>query len=144
MNKRILIIGQAPPSPKTYQDVPYSTTMLYDWLAECSIDKIEAQEMFEFEAMVSQFPGFSSNGHAKPTQNDMMRHWLAKLADKVNLAEKVILLGNVPRDFLMDSTVWFEEDPHKFLCLLHPSKRNYDRYIQNKEQIINSLKEFLK
>lgn len=40
--KKILIIGQAPPLQK--QDVPYDTTMLYEWLSEIGISKEKAQK----------------------------------------------------------------------------------------------------
>lgn len=53
MNTKIIIIGQAPPAVK--QIVPYDTTLLYDMFSWVNISKEQAQELFEFEAMVDFF-----------------------------------------------------------------------------------------
>src|SRR6476659_1760194 len=94
---KILVIGQAPPAVK--QEVPYDTTMLYDWLKEVGISKEKAQEMFEWEAVSNVFPGFGNGGHKVPSQEDMDNHW-EELKEKISKAQKVIVLGNVPRQYL--------------------------------------------
>lgn len=141
MNKKILIIGQAPAAVK--QGVPYDTTMLYTWLEECGINKEQAQEMFEFEAMTDKFPGHGNSGHKVPTDAEMCRHYSNVLSKKLNQYSKCILLGNVAKKFMGDYNVDFQHPHMEWLSLIHPSKRNYDRYMQNKETIINSLRGFI-
>ncbi len=138
---KTLIIGQAPPA--VTQGVPYDTTMLYDWFKEVGVSKEEAQELFEFDAIYDKFPGFDSNGgHLKPTKEQMDEYWERSLEMKVILADKVILLGNVARDY-------FNSKEKKYSCnlevyeLIHPSKRNFSLYQKNKEEIISKLKKIL-
>jgi len=141
MKSKILIIGQAPPAVK--QEVPYDTTMLYDWLIEVGITKDTAQDMFEFEAVCGDFTGFSEKGgHRKPSLSEMDAHWDSVLEEKVQLADKIILLGNVSRDY-------FYSKPKTYSCglkvleLIHPSKRNSFLYSKTKDAVISSLKEFI-
>lgn len=140
MTSKILIIGQALPAVK--QQYPYDTTLWYDWLSEIGISKEQAQEMFEFEAMTDKFPGHGKSGHLKPSMDEMDRHYRDKLGWKILLADKIILLGNVPRDYFEGRGLMKSVAAQK-LCLIHPSRRNYDRYMQNKEEIISSLKQFI-
>lgn len=140
MNK-ILIIGQAPPSVN--QRVPYDTTMLYEILDWVGISKDSAQDLFEFDAVYNKFPGYGPNKeHLKPTQEQMDFYWEKELEEKVQLADKVILLGNVARDFLNSKPKTWPCNT-EFLELIHPSRLNYNRIIQNKENITQKLKEFI-
>lgn len=140
--RRILVIGQAPPAVK--QKVPYDTTMLYDWLAEVGIDKNEAQNLFEWEAMYDKFPGRDDQGnHLVPTEAQMNEHWDNILETKVQDAEKVWLLGKVASDF-------FFSKPKTWSCNLdiletiHPSPRNKGLYKRNKVDILTRIHLFLK
>lgn len=138
---KILIIGQAPAFVK--QGVPYDSTMLYDWLKEVEINKEEAQELFDFEAVYNKFPGFDAKGgHLKPSNEQMMEHWMNTLETKVQLSNKIWVVGAVPKTFLDNvpktwscSTEWF--------YTIHPSKRNYSLYMRDKEIFIQKLKGFL-
>lgn len=141
MNK-ILIIGQAPAA--VTQKHPYDTTMLYDWLKECGISKEDAQTMFEFEAVSNVFPGFDDKGgHQNPTIGDMDIHWIETLEEKVQLADRVILLGNVAREFFHNQRKTWSCNL-QVLELPHPSKRNFALFERNKEAILSNLKEFVK
>jgi uracil-DNA glycosylase len=137
MNKT-LIIGQAPPAVK--QGVPYDTTMLYDWLNEIGVSKDEAQELFEFDAVYDKFPGFDSvGGHKKPSREQMDEYWDRALEMKVILADKVILLGNVAKEY-------FYSKPKSYSCnlevfeMIHPSKRNSYLYNKDKDKVLNVLR----
>lgn len=137
---KTLIIGQAPPAVK--QEHPYDTTLLYDMFYWIGITKSEAQKLFEFEALVSEFPGFNKNGHAKPSKENMFLHFKNVLDNKIYLAEKIILLGNESKNYLMPLITSYGI-MDKYLFLPHPSKRNYKLILDNKELIINFLKTFL-
>lgn len=132
MNK-ILIIGQAPPAVK--QSLPYDTTMLYDWFEEIGISKIDAVNIFLFDAVYDKFPGSSSSGgHLKPTESQMNDYWDRSLKDKVENAESILVLGSCARDFLQTKNI-----QKKMEFIIHPSKRNYSLYIRTKLQILNKL-----
>ncbi len=140
---KILIIGQAPPSPTQIQDAPYSSTMLYDWLKECGISKEESQKMFIFDAVYNKFPGYKpKGGHKPPTLAQMDEYWNRELETKVQGVEKVWLLGNVAANY-------FHSKPKSWSCSLqiletmHPSKYNLKRYQENKESIIKEIKQFI-
>lgn len=138
---KILIIGQAPPSVN--QRVPYDTTMLYEILEWVDITKEDAQNIFEFDAVYNKFPGYGPNKeHLKPTQEQMDFYWEQELEEKVQLADKIILLGNVARDFINSKPKTWSCNT-EFLELIHPSRLNYNRIIQNKENITNKLKQFI-
>lgn len=141
MNTNILIIGQAPPAVK--QALPYDTTMLYDWFDLCGISKDKAQNMFEFDAMVGEFTGYDSSGHRKPNEQEMSVHYQDVLVDKILKAEKIILLGNVPKQFFKESVLFEFWEGKKFLTLIHPSRRNTSIYLANKDKIIKQLKTFI-
>ena len=141
MSTKILIIGQAPPAKQ--QTIPYDSTMLYDWFQECGISKEQAQQMFEFEAVYNKFPGHASTGgHLKPTQEQMDAHWDETLEEKIQIADKIILLGNVAKNY-------FWSKPKTWSCnlqvleIMHPSKLNYNLYRKNKDAVINKFKKFL-
>lgn len=141
MKPKILIIGQA--LPAVVQSLPYDTTMLYEWLAEIGVTKEASQSLFSFEAVFGSFTGFDEHGgHLKPTQEQMDSHWDAVLQTKVELADKIWVLGNVARQYL-------ETKPKTWSCntewlyTIHPSKRNYNLYQKNKQKIINSIREFV-
>ena len=138
--QKILIIGQAPPAVK--QEYPYDTTMLYDWLKKCDITKEQAQEMFDFEAIYDKFPGYNDKGgHKAPSQEQMDEHWPV-LEQKILNSLRVIILGNVAKDYI-STKHFFVQPASKVLYLMHPSKMNYNRYIANKDKVINPLKKFL-
>lgn len=139
MNK-ILIIGQAPPAVK--QSVPYDTTMLYEILEWVGISKDSAQDLFEFDAVYNEFPGWENGKHRVPTKLEMEYHWDEVLETKVQLADKVILLGNVAKNFINSKPKTWSCNT-EFLELIHPSRLNYNRIIQDKEKITQKLKEFL-
>lgn len=136
MNK-ILIIGQAPAAQ--LQIVPYDTTMLYEMLSWVGISKEQAQEMFEFEAVCDLFPGYGENGHNKPTLEQMENHWNNSLRDKLWMAQKVIVLGNVAKEYIQSKTT-----KKTMLFIIHPSRRNYSKIMAKKEELINQLKDFIK
>lgn len=138
---KILVIGQAPPAVK--QGLPYDTTMLYDWLKECGISKEESQNMFTFDAVYDKFPGFNeSGGHKTPSTEEMDGYWKRSLEQKVQSTEKVWFLGNVAKNY-------FYSKPKTWSCSLkiietmHPSKRNYDLYLKNKQKILTTIKSFI-
>lgn len=137
MNTKILIIGQAPPF--VAQKLPYDTTMLYDWFQEIGISKEASQELFLFDAVYDQFPGFDKNGgHNKPSNLQMQDYWERSLKSKIESVKSVLVLGNVAKDFLLSKSV-----NKKCIYLIHPSKRNYSIYKKNKEEILNKLKTIL-
>lgn len=138
---KILIIGQAPAFQP--QDVPYSTTMLYDWLEEVGISKEQAQMFFHFEAIYNEFPGFDANGgHLKPSKEQMDKHWNDTLESKIQLSDKVWVLGNVARDYIATKPkTW--SCTTEWLYTMHPSKRNFYSFNQNKENILNNIKKFI-
>ena len=96
--QKILIIGQAPPAVK--QATPYDTTMLYEILEWVGISKDSAQDLFDFDAVYNEFPGWENGKHRVPTKLEMEYHWDKVLETKVQLANKVILLGNVAKNFI--------------------------------------------
>lgn len=134
-----MVIGQAPPLQK--QEVPYDTTMLYEWFEDCGISKEEAQKRFEFDAVYNQFPGKDGSGHKKPTTEQMDSYW-STLETKIQGVDKVIVLGNVAKDYI-------ESKPRTWSCnlemlfLMHPSRMNYNRYKSNPDKILKPLKQFL-
>lgn len=136
MNK-ILIIGQAPPAKA--QQVPYDSTMLYEWLNEVGITKDKAQEMFEFEALVDTFPGKGKNGHFAPKKADIDEYWQCTLKAKVLQADKVWLLGRLANAYVskkVENMLIFDEiKTQKYLCTMHPSKRNRHLYNKYKKKI---------
>lgn len=139
MNK-ILIIGQALPAVK--QQVPYDTTMLYDWLIECGITKEKAQEMFVFDAVFGAFTGFDKNGgHLKPTKDQIQGHWINVLSEKFMKADKVWLVGNVAKEMLAEVVRLYPDK--KYHYSLHPSKRNLHKFRQQKEEFLINLKSFI-
>lgn len=136
MENKILIIGQAPPYVK--QGVPYDTTMLYEWLAEVNIGKEQAQGMFIFDAVYDKFPGFdTTGGHLKPSKEQMDEYWNRSLFEKIKSAKRVIILGNVAKDYILSKDI----KNITYYFLPHPSKRNFSLYQKNKEQILSTLKE---
>lgn len=142
--KRILIIGQAPPLQR--QEIAYDTTMLYEWLSEIGIDKIPAQEMFDFEAMTDKPPKTSKSGsHIPPSREEMDDYMDRVLLDKITNSEKIILLGACPRNYFKRKKFFkrYDNDKFKVLSLIHPSKRNYKMYNDNKELLLSLLKNII-
>lgn len=138
---KILIIGQAPPLKK--QGIPYDSTLLYKIFEWVGISKELAQFKFEFEALTDQFPGLNkTNGHKAPSKEQMDIHWNKFLRNKIENSEKVILLGGAAKKY-------FFSKPKTWSCTLHiyemvhPSRRNYSRIMNNRSTITKSLTEFL-
>lgn len=137
MNTKILIIGQAPPFVE--QKLPYDTTMLYDWFKEIGINKEQSQELFSFDAVYDQFPGFDKNGgHNKPSNLQMDDYWNRSLKSKIESSKSIIVLGNVAKEFLLNKSI-----NKKCIYLIHPSKRNFSLYNKNKIDILNKLKSIM-
>lgn len=134
--EKILIIGQAPLAVK--QVFPYDTTMLYVMLSWVGITNVQAQSMFEFEAVCNVFPGHGANGHNKPTREQMDKHWNDTLETKVQAANKVILLGNVAKEYFYSKQKTWSCNL-QVVELIHPSRRNYDRIMKDKNKIIKKL-----
>ena len=142
--KKILIIGQAPPLQK--QNIPYDTTMLYEWLSEIGIDQIPAQQIFDFEAMTDKLPKISSSGsHIPPSKEEMKDYFKRVLKRKIENSKKIILLGASPRNFFgkKDFFKRYDKNGYKVLSLIHPSTRNRSMYNTNKEKILSLLKEII-
>lgn len=136
---KILIIGQAPPAVK--QKIPYDTTLLYDMLSWVGITLEEAQDMFDFDAMVDKFPGHSKTGHKKPDYQEVLAHYRHVLKPKIIKADKIIVLGKVAEGYIKEREVLYPDK--KFLYLIHPSKRNYAQVYREKTEITKKLKEFI-
>ncbi|MAX51450.1 MAG: hypothetical protein CMH22_05680 [Methylophaga sp.] len=137
MDKKILIIGQAPPAVK--QGLPYDTTQLYDWFEELGISKGKAQDLFDFDAVYDKFPGFASGGgHKKPSNEQMEEYWERSLKEKVENSKSILVLGGVARDFLKNKNI-----DKKMVFVIHPSKRNTWLYNKNKESILGKIKGLL-
>lgn len=138
---KILIIGQALPAIK--QELPYDTTLLYSWLEEIGISKQAAQGIFDFDAVFGSFTGFDSNGgHLKPNKDQMDNHWDSVLQTKVELADKIWVLGNVAKEYLSTKDKTWSCNT-EWLYTIHPSKRNWSLYEKNKASILKSIKDFL-
>lgn len=135
--KKILIVGQSLPAVK--QELPYDTTMLYEWLNEVGVSKNMAQDMFEFDAVYGYgFLGFNSDGsHKLPTQDDKDKYWNEVLKDRVKGADKIWIVGKVAEGFLLSKGVVFDKD---IIITPHPSYRNRALYNRNKEAVLNKIK----
>lgn len=129
--------------PLKEQTYPYDTTMLYDWLTLVGINKDQAQKLFEFEAVYNGFPGLNkSGGHKTPTKKQMLEHWENVLQTKVECADKIWLLGSVSKNFI-ESVPKTWSCNMEFLETIHPSRRNIGYFLKNKEQIIESISNFI-
>lgn len=140
--RKILVIGQS--LPAVPQEVPYDTTMLFDWLSEVGVSKDEAIEMFEFEAVYGfGFLGYDSKGgHLKPTKHQMKEYWQKVLMNKVENADQVWILGNVAKEFFYSMPkTW--SCSLKVISTIHPSKRNITAYRKDKESILGSIKKIV-
>lgn len=137
MINRILVIGQAP--ARKEQKVPYDTTMFYIMLEWCGITKEQAQDMFEFDALTDKFPGVVNGNHNKPAQAVVDAYYELVLQNKINMHEKIILLGKQAQLYLVDKI----PGDKKIVFLIHPSRRNYNKIMSEKENIILRLKSIL-
>lgn len=138
MKDKILIIGQAPPYQN--QDVPYDTTMLYEWLEEVGISKEKAQNIFYFDAVYDKFPGFSKSGsHLRPTEEQMEDYWRRELRGRVDECKSILVLGACARDFLLKKKI---DKPVEFI--VHPSNRNRSIYIRRKIEILTKINNLIK
>jgi uracil-DNA glycosylase len=136
MNK-IVIIGQALPAKE--QTLPYDSTMLYDWLAECGVCKQQAQEMFIFTSIGGELRGVKNGSHLLPLKQQKDTQYTDVVLPLILENKKCILLGNVAQEYVLDRKL----KGIQYLSLLHPSKRNYHRYTQNKIQILKELSDFI-
>lgn len=145
MNK-ILIIGQAPNLRP--QAVPYDTTLLYKILEWVGVSKEQAQDMFEFEALVTEFPGHTKAGGHKPPLRPAIEKHFDVLYQKADLSKRVISLGASARkewargDFFSITPSRFDPDV-MVLSLPHPSTRCWKLIMDNKDKIITNLKIFI-
>lgn len=135
--KKILLIGQAPPIKP--QDIPYDSTMLYDWLKEIGVSKEEAQLIFEFEAMTDKIPKVVKGNQKPPSIFEMKDYYHRVLLDKIYNSDIVILLGKSPMKFF-DQDEFFVDimtGKKRFFTMIHPSKRNITLYRNNKEKVLS-------
>lgn len=132
--KKILLIGQAPAAVE--QRYPYDTTFLYQWLSEVGITVEQAQELFDFEAVYGSFTGHGKGGHIKPTVEQMNSHWESTLKAKVEACDKIVFLGNVSKEYILNSHPNAVKNKQVYACI-HPSRRNHDRIIKDWDGIIN-------
>lgn len=138
---KILVIGQA--LPAVPQQYPYDTTMLYDWLQELNVSKDSAQNLFAFEAVYAEFPGVNKNGgHLKPTKQQMLDHWNNTLETKIQMANRIWVLGNVAKEFI-DRMPRTWSCNSEWLYTMHPSRRNYYKFSLDKDSILNQISLFL-
>lgn len=137
MNRKIVLIGQAPPVQA--QEIPYDTTMLYTWLAEIGITIDMAQDLFVFTAISGTLRGVKNGAHMLPLKKDMELQYGMVIKPLLAKHTKVILLGGVAQKFMATKV----HPANKFLNLLHPSKRNYHKFTLDKENILATLKEFI-
>lgn len=139
MNTKILIIGQAPTNQP--QKVPYDTTLLYDMLGWVGITKEQAQDMFDFDALVDKFPGLNNDGHLIPKMSEIQAHYRKVLKPKIQKADKIIVLGRIAEGYIRERESLYPDK--EFLYMIHPSRRNYAQVHREKEQIIKKLKQFI-
>lgn len=138
MERKIIIIGQAPPAVQ--QGVPYDTTMLYDWFNEVGINKEEAQNIFLFDAVYDKFPGFDTKGgHLKPSKVQMEEYYERSLRDKIENSKSILVLGNCAKEFLKTKDI---DKPIEYT--IHPSKRNSFLYNKNRENVLSKLRKIIK
>lgn len=135
---KILIIGQAPPYQK--QRYPYDSTLLYDILSWVGVSVKSAQDIFDFDALVDKFPGFYSDGsHQLPSKLECDKYWATNLSWKFNKADKIIVLGNIAKQYIQDKCL----NNKNILYMIHPSKRNSFRINSQKDIISRSLYSFI-
>lgn len=142
MNK-ILVIGQAPPAVE--QEVPYCTTMMYDWLGILGISKEDAQDIFEWEAVYDKFPGYGKEGHLVPKKEQAREHWDKTLKAKFLAADKVWILGNVALDYLIDfvSNEEWNRSSRKIISTIHPSFRNRTLFKKTATTMLKKIESFI-
>lgn len=134
---KILVIGQAPPIQ--HQQYPYDTTLWYDWLFGAGITKEQSVDIFTYNAVFDKFPGKTrAGGHKAPLKDQKVQHYNNSLRAEIQQHDKIIVLGNVASDFLKERILG-----KQVLHLIHPSRRNYSRIKPHREEIINSLKNFI-
>lgn len=139
--KKILIIGQAPPVKE--QKVPYDSTLLYEMLSWVGITKEQAQDMFEFEAVSPTLRGVKNGNHLKPLKHEIHNHVVTVLGAKMKEADKILLMGNVAIENVIGKKHPYGMFGTKYALLPHPSRRNYNLIMKQKESITNLLKEVL-
>lgn len=74
----------------------------------------------------------------------MLNHYNKVLFDKIQNSKGIIVLGKVAEKHLTKFQEQKPWDNKPILSLVHPSKRNYSRIMDNKELITTMLKTFLK
>lgn len=141
MQNKILIIGQAPPAVP--QEFPYDTTMLYEMFSWVGVTKERAQEIFEFEAVYDKFPGHGAAGHLQPSKDNMIAHWKDTLAAKCISADRILVLGNVAKEFLY-TRIDIDWTDKMFVSMIHPSRRNQGNILMQRDSITAKLNGLLK
>lgn len=137
-NKKILIIGQAPPLKA--QKVPYDSTMLYEWLQEIGVNKKYAQKLFDFEALTDEIPDVDGKGnHRRPRKQQIVDYLNRVLYKKIVNSEVIILLGDCSIKYFGYSGFFIEDKMQNatVLTCIHPSTRNRYRFNKNKEEVLN-------
>ncbi len=97
-----LVIGQAPPA-KIYA-IPFSGTRLYKWFNLVGIDQNIVINNFDFDALVSTFPGKTSGGDRPPTEEEVLRHipiLLKKIED--NKFSLIIPIGKLAIQYILNN-----------------------------------------
>lgn len=144
--EKILIIGQS--LPKKTQSLPYDTTLLYTMLEWVNITKERAQMIFDFDALSDTFLGLNKQkGHQRPLKANIAAHEPV-LIHKIDNCSRIILLGRMACDEYAINSNFFEisvcriNTKKECLCLPHPSRRNYNLIIPNKNKITSLLNDF--
>lgn len=138
---KILVIGQTPSARK--QEYPYDSTQFYDWLAELGVGKEQAQKLFDFDAVYDKFLGFKEGGgHRVPTKEEMDDYWERSLNIKVALADKILLLGNVAKDYFYSKDKIYGCNT-QVAEVMHPSRMNFNLYQKNKQKVLQTIKSLL-
>lgn len=119
---------------------------MLEWVG---ISKEQAQDMFEFDAISSEFPGKTkTNGHKKPSKEAIKSHFKNVLERKLIDHDKIILLGRSAIDEIMPDASFFQIAQNGLLMdyaliLPHPSRRNYSLIMNRKDRITELLKRFI-
>jgi uracil-DNA glycosylase len=70
--KRIVCIGQAPARPGSKHGV--AGTYVRPWLYQLGLDEAAITQYFRFYALIRSFPGSNSQGHLRPTPQQVAAH----------------------------------------------------------------------
>lgn len=172
-NKKILIIGQAPPAKE--QKKPYDSTLLYNIFGLAGISDEDAKGIFEFNAISNTFRGSKNGNHLRPLRRDVEAHFPA-LYKSAKRSAGIITLGEMARNewshnkgfYQVSESKWqlnplyteyaditltgvesfIINEQHyvfpKVLSLPHPSRRNYRLIRDNMDTIVSMLQNFVR